>query len=98
MYELRNFNTANGKDVFDDWLEGLTDLRAHAAIMARLDRLESGAFGDVKSIEAVSANYGLMSVPGIGCISRNVARRFFCCSAAVTNHRKAATSNWLSNT
>ena len=48
--------------------------------------------------KAVSANYGLMSVPGIGCISRNVARRFCCCSAAVTNHRKAATSNWLSNT
>ena len=52
MYELRNFITTNGKDVFDEWLEGLTDLRAHAAIMARLDRLESGAFGDVKSIES----------------------------------------------
>ena len=51
MYELRNFITGNGKDIFDEWLEGLSDQRAHAAIMSRLDRMEIGAFGDVKSIE-----------------------------------------------
>ena len=50
MYELRNFITGNGKDIFDEWLDGLSDQRAHAAIMSRLDRLEFGAFGDVKSI------------------------------------------------
>ena len=47
---MRNFITANGKDIFDEWLDGLSDQRAHAAIMSRLDRMEFGAFGDVKSI------------------------------------------------
>lgn len=50
MFELRHFLTANGKDVFEHWLDGVRDLRAQAAILARLDRLELGAFGDVKPV------------------------------------------------
>ncbi len=48
MYELRHFLTASGKDVFDGWLDGVGDQRAQAAILARLDRLELGVFGDTK--------------------------------------------------
>ena len=48
MYELRHFLTASGKDVFDGWLDGVRDLRAQAAILARLDRLELGGLGDTK--------------------------------------------------
>ena len=48
MYELRHFLTAGGKDVFDGWLDGVRDLRAQAAILARLDRLELGVLGDTK--------------------------------------------------
>ena len=47
---MRHFLTANGKDVFEHWLDGVRDLRAQAAILARLDRLELGAFGDVKPV------------------------------------------------
>lgn len=50
MFELRHFLTANGKDVFEHWLDGVRDLRAQAAILARLDRLELGALGDVKPV------------------------------------------------
>ena len=40
MYELRNFITANGKDIFDEWLDGLSDQRTHAAIMLALKYLK----------------------------------------------------------
>jgi len=35
---------------FDKWFDGLKDKRAVARIQARIDRLEGGHFGDVKSI------------------------------------------------
>ena len=50
MFELRHFITDRGKDVFEDWLDSVRDLRAQAAILARLDRLELGLFGDTKAV------------------------------------------------
>lgn len=48
--ELRRYATANGTDVFGDWLAGLKDARARAKIVARIDRLAAGNFGDCKSL------------------------------------------------
>ena len=50
MFELRHFLTDSGKDVFEDWLDSVRDLRAQAVILARLDRLELGLFGDTKTV------------------------------------------------
>ena len=36
--------------IFSMWLEGLKDLRARTKIVARIQRLEAGNFGDVKSV------------------------------------------------
>ena len=42
-------------DVFAKWFNGLRDKRAKARIQARIDRLESGHFGDVAPVgEGVS--------------------------------------------
>ncbi len=55
MFELRHYLTATSQDVFETWLNGVRDLRAQAAILARLDRLELGNFGDTKPVgEGVS--------------------------------------------
>jgi putative addiction module killer protein len=48
--ELRRYVTANGADVFGEWLAGLKDARARAKIVARIDRLAAGNFGDCKSL------------------------------------------------
>ena len=37
-------------EVFEDWLRGLSDLRAAMKITARIRRIELGNFGDCKSV------------------------------------------------
>lgn len=47
--EVRHY-VSNGKDFFGDWLKGLRDRMARAAILKRIDRVEDGNFGDHRSI------------------------------------------------
>ena len=37
-------------EIFVDWLDNLRDSRAKARIIARLDRMEMGNFGDVRPV------------------------------------------------
>ena len=43
VYQLQSTAT------FDDWLRGLTDKKAKARILARLESVKLGSLGDVKS-------------------------------------------------
>lgn len=52
MYEIFHYQTPDGVDVFDRWLDGLTDAVALARITARLDRVSSGNLGDHKFVGA----------------------------------------------
>ena len=48
MNEIRRYLTAEGKDVFQTWLEKLRDVSTRAKIELRIMRLERGLFGDCK--------------------------------------------------
>ena len=50
--ELRRYLTASGRDTFGDWLAGLRDVRTRAKIVARIDRLAAGNFGDCKALRS----------------------------------------------
>jgi putative addiction module killer protein len=50
VVEIRHYMNHAGKDVFDEWLTGLADLRAQAKIAVRINRLAAGNFGDRKSL------------------------------------------------
>jgi putative addiction module killer protein len=50
VIEVRRYVTRAGKDVFGDWLARLADNRARARILARIDRLAVGNFGDSKPL------------------------------------------------
>jgi putative addiction module killer protein len=50
VIEIRRYGTAEGRDVFGEWLAKLADLKARARIAVRIDRLAGGNFGDSKSI------------------------------------------------
>jgi putative addiction module killer protein len=52
MIEIRRYVTESGEDVFGDWLTALRDARARAKVMARIDRLAAGNFGDCKPLRA----------------------------------------------
>jgi putative addiction module killer protein len=48
--EVREYQTAEGKTPLAAWLEGLRDGVTRGRIVARLDRLKAGLFGDWKSV------------------------------------------------
>jgi putative addiction module killer protein len=48
MYEIRQYLTPNGKNVYLDWLMRLRDTRAKLALVSRVRRMENGNFGDHK--------------------------------------------------
>lgn len=41
---------AAGRDLFGEWLDGLADIMARAAILKRIDRVEEGNLGDHRGI------------------------------------------------
>jgi putative addiction module killer protein len=48
--ELRRYLTRSGRDIFGEWLSGLGDPRAMAKVVARIDRISAGNFGDCKAL------------------------------------------------
>lgn len=46
MFDLYRYQTADGREPFTDWLNSLRDRQARARVLARLERLEAGNFGD----------------------------------------------------
>jgi putative addiction module killer protein len=50
VFELRHYTTADGVDVFAQWLDSLRDRQAQARVAARLVRLNNGSFGDCKPL------------------------------------------------
>ena len=43
---MLHYLTAEGRDLLQDWLDGLRDMRARIAILRRIDRVARGNFGD----------------------------------------------------
>ena len=50
MVEIRHYITRGGRDIFNDWLSRLTDARTQAKVVARINRVAAGNFGDCKPL------------------------------------------------
>lgn len=44
--DVLHYLSESGRDLYQDWLDGLKDLRARVAIQRRVDRLAAGNDGD----------------------------------------------------
>jgi putative addiction module killer protein len=50
VLEIRRYLTGSGKDVFGAWMSGLRGRSDQSQIVARIDRLSLGNFGDCKAL------------------------------------------------
>jgi putative addiction module killer protein len=73
--ELRRYVTPSGKDVLGDWLEGLKDIRTRAKIVARIDRLAAGNFGDCRSLHGGMSELRVDWGPGYRICYAMIGRR-----------------------
>lgn len=48
--EIKNYQTADGKTPFEEWLDNLRDRKARAKIRNRLKRVEAGNLGNYRSV------------------------------------------------
>jgi putative addiction module killer protein len=59
MNQVRRYRNENGSEIITEWLAGLKDIRARARILARMDRLAVGNFGDCKDgVSELRVDYG----------------------------------------
>ena len=47
--DVRHYLSPDGRDPFQDWLDGLGDVRVRVAVLRRIDRLALGNVGDCRS-------------------------------------------------
>jgi putative addiction module killer protein len=64
VIEIRRYLTRSGRDLFGEWLDGLKDNRTRAKIIARIDRLSLGNFGDCKSLRGGLSELRIDCGPG----------------------------------
>lgn len=62
--EVRQYQTADGRFPFMEWVGELRDRRANRAIAARIDRLRAGNRGDWKSVGAGVFELRIPTGPG----------------------------------
>ena len=51
MHEIQDYLTNDGKDPFKDWVSKLADRVARAKVLARVQRMAAGNFGDCKHLD-----------------------------------------------
>ncbi|MCQ1550286.1 MAG: type II toxin-antitoxin system RelE/ParE family toxin [Candidatus Accumulibacter phosphatis] len=50
MFDLFDYQTADGRDPFQEWLAKLADRNARARVAVRVQRMATGNFGDHKPL------------------------------------------------
>lgn len=51
MFEILDYLSPDGEDLYMAWLSGLSDRQARARILVRVQRMAAGNFGDCKPLQ-----------------------------------------------
>ncbi len=51
IWEIFDYLTHDGRDLYAEWLAGLADRQARARVAVRVQRMKAGNFGDCKPIQ-----------------------------------------------
>ena len=73
--ESSTYRDAAGKERFSDWLRGLRDARARRRVLRRLLRVESGNYGDCRSLKDGVFELRLVFGPGYRVYSGKMGTR-----------------------
>ena len=92
MIEIRRYTTAEGRDVFGEWVANLADLKARARIAVRIDRLAGGNSGDSRSMGEGLHELRIDWVLDIACITGKSKALACCCCAEEINANSLRTS------
>ena len=46
--DIHHYVSASGRDIYQEWIDKLKDVRARVAVQRRIDRIIAGNFGDHK--------------------------------------------------
>lgn len=69
--DVRYYITKTGKNLVDQWIASLADDRTEARILARIERLSSGNFGDRKSLGGGLFELRIDAGPGLSTVLRD---------------------------
>ena len=72
---VRHYQTTEGRIPYRDWIESLADNTVRAAVLARVDRLAFGNFGDWEAVGDGFLSCEFICVPDTACTSRERAER-----------------------
>jgi putative addiction module killer protein len=73
---ILHYRTIEGRFPYREWVESIADKAARAAVLARVDRLTFGTFGDWKAVGEGCASFASTSGPATGSISAGMGRRW----------------------
>jgi hypothetical protein len=88
MFDLIRYQTADGREPFTDWLNNLRDRQAKARILARIERLEAGNFGDCEPCREGVSELRVIGARATASIMPGWARPSSCYLPAVTSVRR----------
>lgn len=90
MIEVREYQTADGRRPFAEWVRRLRDRGARQRIMARIVRMQAGNRGDWKPVGAGVFELRIDHGPGyrVYCGQDGWALVLLCCAAATSGRRR----------